>query len=60
MNYRSFEDCKSILVEIKSLFFTTLCLGSATYVSPLVIFLFFLRLLVRLYISCVHGGALHF
>jgi hypothetical protein len=64
MNDRSFEDRERTLEEIKSLFFYTLYLWTAAFVSPLVIsyhdflVLFFL-LLVRcflMYTSCVLGA----
>jgi hypothetical protein len=35
MNYKSFEDQERILEEIKSLFFQTLYLWTAAYISPL-------------------------
>jgi hypothetical protein len=37
MNYRSFEDCERTLEEIKSLFFNTLYIWIAVFVSSLVI-----------------------
>jgi len=63
INDSSFEDHKKTLEEIKSLFFNTLYLWTATYVSPLVIsyhdFLVLFVPLARwllLYTSCVHGA----
>lgn len=63
MNDISFDDCEKTLEEIKSLIFNTLYLRTVAFVSPLVIFLFFLSFLVRwllLYTSCVLRDALRF